>query len=85
MSLTGMGLDAHTLQVAYLANVIGADIGSLLLPMGTLASLIWMYILKQNKVPFTWGQYLKATILVIPIGLLISLFSLYVWSQWLLL
>lgn len=85
MSLTGMGLDTHTLQVAYLANVIGADIGSLLLPMGTLASLIWMYILKQNKVPFTWGQYLKATILVIPIGLLISLFSLYVWSQWLLL
>ncbi|MFS0784244.1 arsenic transporter [Bacillus sp. 1P06AnD] len=84
MSLTEMGLDHHTLQVAYLANVIGADIGSLLLPMGTLASLIWMFILKQNKIPFTWGQYLKATILVIPIGLLISLFSLYVWTEWLL-
>lgn len=84
ISLTEMGLDPQTLQVAYLANVIGADIGSLLLPMGTLASLIWMFILKQNKIPLTWGQYLKATILVIPAGLLISLLSLYVWTQWLL-
>lgn len=84
ISLTEMGLDPQTLQVAYLANVIGADIGSLLMPMGTLASLIWMFILKQNKIPLSWGQYLKATILVIPAGLLISLFSLYVWTQWLL-
>jgi arsenical pump membrane protein len=84
ISLTEMGLDPQTLQVAYLANVIGADIGSLLLPMGTLASLIWMFILKQNKIPLTWGQYLKATILVIPIGLLISLLCLYIWTQLLL-
>ena len=84
ISLTEMGLDSHTLQVAYLANVIGADIGSLLLPMGTLASLIWMYILKKNNIPLTWGQYLKATIMVIPLGLFISLLSLYVWTHWLL-
>lgn len=50
ITLTEMGLDPVTLKTIYLANIIGSDIGSLLLPIGTLASLIWMYILetKQN-------------------------------------
>ncbi|MCF6093580.1 arsenic transporter [Microaerobacter geothermalis] len=82
LSLTEMGLDIPTLQVAYLANVIGADIGSLILPMGTLASLIWMFILKQNHIPFSWGQYIRVTIIIIPIGLIISLLSLYLWVDW---
>ncbi|MGQ0415122.1 arsenic transporter, partial [Bacillus sp. HC-TM] len=50
ITLTEMGLDPVTLKTIYLANIIGSDIGSLLLPIGTLASLIWMYILKQNKI-----------------------------------
>jgi len=83
LSLTKMDLEPHTLQVAYLANIIGSDIGSLLLPMGTLASLIWMFILKKNNIPITWCQYLKITVLIIPIGLLVSLLSLYLWTEWL--
>ena len=83
LSLTKMDLEPHTLQVAYLANIIGSDIGSLLLPMGTLASLIWMFILKKNNIPITWCQYLRITVLIIPIGLLVSLLSLYLWTEWL--
>ncbi|WP_081413356.1 arsenic transporter [Aneurinibacillus terranovensis] len=82
ITLTEMGLNNQTLHVAYLANIIGSDIGSLLLPMGTLASLIWMFILRQNQIKITWGDYLKVTILVIPLGLLISLLSLYFWIKW---
>ncbi|MDU0201431.1 MULTISPECIES: arsenic transporter [Paenibacillus] len=83
LSLQSMGLDTFTLHTAYLGNVIGADIGSLLLPMGTLASLIWMHILKRHNIHLTWGQYIKVTILVVPIALFLSLFSLYVWTGWL--
>ncbi|WP_099158990.1 arsenic transporter [Virgibacillus ndiopensis] len=83
LSLTEMNLDIDTLQVAYLANVIGSDIGALLTPVGTLATLLWMFILKKNKIPITWGQYFKVTIMVIPIGLIISLLSLYLWTNWL--
>lgn len=79
LTLTQMGLDQQYLQLVYLANIIGSDIGSLLLPSGTLASLIWMFILRTNKVPVTWSQYIGVTILVVPIGLLVSLLSLYWW------
>lgn len=82
-TLTGMGLDIPTLQIAYLANIIGADIGSLITPTGTLASLIWMFLLRKNRIKISWTDFFKVTIRVIPIGLLISLLSLYIWVEWL--
>jgi arsenical pump membrane protein len=83
LSLTTMGLDQRTLQVAYLANIIGSDIGSLITPMGTLASLIWMFLLRKNGVHMTWGVYLRVSIMVNSITLLVSLLSLYGWTEWL--
>ncbi|QTC40535.1 arsenic transporter [Bacillus sp. V3] len=81
LSITEMGLDPHTLQIAYLANVIGSDIGALLTPVGTLATLIWMYILKTNGISISWARYLRVTIVVVPIGLIVSLLSLYLWVE----
>ena len=49
ITLTEMGLDPITLKTIYLANIIGSDMGSLLLPIGTLASLIWMHILEEIR------------------------------------
>jgi len=83
LTLTGMGLDVPTLHIAYLASIMGADIGSLITPMGTLACLLWMFLLKRNGIIISWAKCLKVTIIVIPIGLLISLLSLYVWLEWL--
>jgi arsenical pump membrane protein len=79
--ITQMGLDLQYVQVTYLAIIMGSDIGSLILPSGTLASLIWMFMLRQNHIIVTWKQYMKATVLIIPIGLLVSLLSLYWWVQ----
>jgi len=77
--ITHMGLDLPYVQVTYLAIIMGSDIGSLILPSGTLASLIWMFILRRNKIPITWGQYIRVTSLIIPVGLIVSLVSLYLW------
>ena len=79
MAIVDMEMDPLIAQIAYLANVIGSDIGALLTPIGTLATLIWMFELKKYGVKLTWGKYLKVTLLVIPIGLFVSLFSLYLW------
>lgn len=83
ITLTEMQLEPLALKIAYLASVIGSDIGSLLLPIGTLASLIWMHILRQSHIKITWRDYVKVTIIVIPPTVLFTLSFLAVWVQWL--
>ena len=81
ITLTEMGLDPITLKTIYLANIIGSDIGALLLPIGTLASLIWMHILRKNKIKISWKDYISVTIIVIPITTVVTLTLLYFWVQ----
>ncbi|RDI41591.1 arsenic transporter [Falsibacillus pallidus] len=82
LAITDLGLAPHMTQITYLANVMGSDIGALLTPVGTLATLIWMYLLKEHGIPMTWGKYIRVTILVIPVGLIVGLCSLYYWIEW---
>lgn len=82
-TLTEMTLNPSTTKIIYLANIIGSDIGSLLLPMGTLATLIWMHILKQHDESISWGEYIKTTIIIIPLTVLFTLTCLYFWISWL--
>ncbi|WP_110112120.1 arsenic transporter [Bacillus sp. CGMCC 1.16541] len=81
ITLTEMNLDPITLKTIYLANIIGSDMGSLLLPIGTLASLIWMHILRKNGIKVKWKDYLKVSFLVIPLTTIVTLFLLYYWVQ----
>jgi arsenical pump membrane protein len=81
IALTEMNLDSFTLQTMYLASIIGSDVGSLLLPIGTLASLIWMHILKQHRIKVKWKDYLSVSLIVIPITVIVMLFLLYNWLQ----
>jgi arsenical pump membrane protein len=82
ITLTEMGLDPITLKTIYLANIIGSDMGSLLLPIGTLASLIWMSILRRNKIKVTWKDYLSVSLIVIPSTTIVTLTLLFYWVQW---
>jgi arsenical pump membrane protein len=83
LTLTSMGLDPLTLKIAYLASVIGSDVGSLLLPIGTLATLMWMHIVRKGGVKISWGQYLKVTSVVIPVSTVFTLVILSYWVSWL--
>ncbi len=83
LTLMNMDLSPLSLKVAYLANVIGSDMGSLLLPMGTLATLMWMHIVRKGKVLITWWEYIKITLVVIPPATLFTLVILYYWVTWL--
>ncbi len=83
LTLTHMNLDMLTLKVSYLANVIGSDMGALLLPMGTLATLMWMHIVRSGKVRITWWEYVKITVVVVPPAVLFTLVVLYYWVFWL--
>ncbi|WP_068773371.1 arsenic transporter [Paenibacillus sp. FJAT-26967] len=83
LTLTNMNLDPMTLKISYLSSVIGSDLGSLLLPIGTLATLIWLHMIKQGNVRITWGQYMKVTFTVIPVTLFFTLIVLGYWVSWL--
>ena len=79
ITITEMQLDPVTLKTIYLANIIGSDIGALLFPIGTLATLIWMHILRQNKLEISWKKYLSFSFLVIPFTMVVTLLLLYNW------
>ena len=83
LTLMNMDLSLLELKIAYLANVIGSDMGSLLLPMGTLATLMWMHIIRKGKVMLSWFEYIKITVVVIPPATLFTLVILYYWVYWL--
>ncbi|MBB3114754.1 arsenical pump membrane protein [Paenibacillus phyllosphaerae] len=83
ITLTNMELDPLTLKLAYLSSVIGSDIGSLLLPIGTLATLMWMHLVRKGGIMISWGQYVKVTLIVIPITVLFTLIVLTYWVSWL--
>ncbi|MCL6599195.1 MAG: hypothetical protein K6T81_10695 [Alicyclobacillus macrosporangiidus] len=84
LTLTKMHLAPLALKISYLSTVIGSDMGSLLLPMGTLATLMWMHICRKGKVKISWSRYIRTTIVVIPVTIAFTWTVLYFWVSTLL-
>jgi len=72
-----MALGAHHGSRPLLAALVGGDIGPRLLPIGSLAGLLWMDLLRRSGVEISIGKFVKLGTLVLLPTLTISLVLLW--------
>jgi arsenical pump membrane protein len=77
MSILNMlALGAHGESRTLLAALVGGDIGPRLLPIGSLAGLLWMDLLRRSGVTISIGRFIRLGTLVLLPTLTISLLLL---------
>jgi len=76
LSIQDLGLSADDSSMLAFAALIGGDLGPKMLPIGSLAALLWFRILRTRGVPISYGLYVRVGIPVTLLAVLLSLLTL---------
>lgn len=80
MLLNMLALEGHHDSTPVLAALIGGDIGPRLLPIGSLAGLLWMELLRRRGVEIGIGRFVRLGTLALIPALTVSLVLLWILS-----
>ncbi|EAI6709911.1 arsenic transporter [Campylobacter upsaliensis] len=61
------------------AHLLGCNVGAKLTPIGSLATLLWLFSLKRYKISISFLQYMLVALLIVPFVLFFGLLGLWVY------
>jgi arsenical pump membrane protein len=73
-----LGTQSHPSMLAIYAIILGVNVGPKLTPYGSLATLMWMNILKREGAEVSWGRCFKENLPIAICGLAAALLGLLV-------
>jgi len=76
------GLTEPSLRMAALSTIIGSNLGANLTPIGALAGLMWMSLLREKDVPISFFQFVIYGLWITPLSLFASLAVLCAQAAW---
>jgi arsenical pump membrane protein len=66
-------MQGENLLAAVLATAIGSNLGANITPLGSLAGIMWMSILRDKEVRITFGEFVTYGLIVTPLTLIAAL------------
>jgi arsenical pump membrane protein len=80
MSISDLNLPHETIKLLALANVVVANIGPRLTPIGSLATLLWLHVLEYRGIKIGCGYYMKVGFVLTLAVLTGALLALWLFS-----